>query len=194
MSLFTLLISASMLVTSIGLVISRDWRKHVAFMALQYIAMFLLLRDHWPFTMAAAKLITGWMAIAAIGMSQVRLDEAMRIDTSWPEGRTFRYLTSALVVLAVFAVTPQLSTFLPGISQSEVFGGGLLIGMGLLQLGITIQPLRVILGLLTVLCGFEIMYATVENSIVVAALLSAVNLGLALLGAYLLNLNAEERT
>jgi hypothetical protein len=45
----------------------------------------------------------------------------------------------------------------------------------------------VIYGLLTVLAGFEILYAAVEGSILVAALLCVVNLGVGLVGAYLLN-------
>jgi len=56
----------------------------------------------------------------------------------------------------------------------------------MLELGITVQPLRVTIGLLTVFCGFEILYASIENSILVAALLSVINLGLALVGAYLI--------
>ena len=39
---------------------------------------------------------------------------------------------------------------------------------------------------MTVLSGFEILYAAVEGSILVAALLATINLGLALVGAYLL--------
>ena len=62
----------------------------------------------------------------------------------------------------------------------------LLIGMGLLHLGITARILRVAIGLMTVLSGFEIIYATVEGSILVAALLAVINLGLALVGSYLL--------
>jgi hypothetical protein len=65
--------------------------------------------------------------------------------------------------------------------------------MGLLHLGISSQPFRVILGLLTILAGFEILYAAVESSTLVVALLSAVNLGLALTGAYFVVLPREER-
>ncbi|MGE5375620.1 MAG: hypothetical protein ACM3XO_11245, partial [Bacteroidota bacterium] len=69
-----------------------------------------------------------------------------------------------------------------------------LIGMGLLHLGITSYILRVVIGLMTVLSGFEILYAAVEGSILVAALLATINLGLALVGAYLLiaQNNAEQ--
>jgi hypothetical protein len=72
-------------------------------------------------------------------------------------------------------------------------GGLLLIGMGLLHLGITARVLRVAIGLLTVLSGFEIIYATVEGSVLVAGLLAVINLGLALVGSYLLIAsNAQE--
>jgi hypothetical protein len=48
---------------------------------------------------------------------------------------------------------------------------------------------------MTILSGFEILYATVEGSILVAALLAIINLGLALVGSYLLIAsNAEEET
>jgi hypothetical protein len=53
-------------------------------------------------------------------------------------------------------------------------------------LSLTSDPLRVIIGLLTSLSGFEIIYAAVETSTLVTGLLAGVNLGLALVGAYLL--------
>ncbi len=61
------------------------------------------------------------------------------------------------------------------------------MGTGLLQLGISKSPLRIIIGLLTVICGFEIFYAAVENSTLVTALLAVITLGLAVTGAYILN-------
>lgn len=174
-------------VSSVGLVVSRDWRKHLIFLAVQYLGMFILLREHWPLTMSAAKLVTGWMSVAVIGMTQTRLDDSRAQDTAWPQGSIFRLITAALIILVALTLAPRLAAVLPGITQPEVIGGLLLVGLGLLHLGITIRPLRVIIGLLTVLCGFEIVYASVENSIVVAGLLSAINLGLVLLGAYMLH-------
>jgi hypothetical membrane protein len=71
----------------------------------------------------------------------------------------------------------------------------LLVGMGLIHLGMTTRPLRVLLGLLTTLSGFELVYAAVENSVLVAGLLAVVTLGLALVGAYLLDtLSPQEET
>ena len=61
-----------------------------------------------------------------------------------------------------------------------------MIGLGLLQIGLTSHPIRVIIGLLTIISGFEILYAVVEQSALVAGLLAGVTMGLALLGVYFL--------
>jgi hypothetical protein len=62
----------------------------------------------------------------------------------------------------------------------------------MLHLGLTTSPLRVILGLLTVLGGFEVIYAALEGSILVAGLLAAITLGLAMIGAYLISVSSLE--
>jgi hypothetical protein len=72
-------------------------------------------------------------------------------------------------------------------------GSLLLIGMGLLHLGVTDRILQVTIGLMTVLSGFEILYTAVESSTLVAALLAVINLGLALVGSFLMVAsNAQE--
>ena len=96
------------------------------------------------------------------------------------------------MVILVIAATPQVEIMIPGISRPVIVGGLLLTGMGLLHLGITAEILRITLGLLTVLAGFEILYATVETSILLAGLLAIVNLGLALAGAYLMTAAPQE--
>ena len=80
-----------------------------------------------------------------------------------------------------------------GLSSPVAWSGLLLIGLGLLHLGITSDPFRVIMGLLTVMAGFEVLYAAVESSTLVTALLVVVDLGLALAGAYFLNIAQEKR-
>jgi hypothetical protein len=174
------------IMTSITLMLVRDWRGSLALLAVQYCGMFLLVLFQWPPGMAAAKLITGWMSAAILGITQTGSRNFSYLDSSWPEGRAFRLFIAALVIIAITSFAPSLLDWFPGISLPVAYGGMVLIGMGILQLGITIQPLRVIIGLLTVLSGFEILYASVENSVLVAALLSVVNLGLALVGAYLI--------
>ena len=179
--------------TSIGLLLSRDWRWSLGLLAAQYFAAFWLVLADWPLTMSAAKLVTGWMAAAALGMTQLGLkrDEAAT-DGAWPEGRLFRFFAAGLVIVTVTSATQTVNGWLPDAGPAVVWGGLILIGMGLLHLGITIRPLRVILGLLTTLAGFEILYTSIENSILVAGLLAVVTLALALTGSYLLSIDIPE--
>ena len=144
--------------------------------------------------MAAVKLVTGWMAATTLGITRSALDPklATASERSWPEGRLFRILTAALIFIIVISGTSGIARLLPGIGLAEVAGSLTLMTMGLLLLGLTAQPLSVVIGLLTFLAGFEVLYAAVEASILVAALLALINLGLALVGSYLLTAGLEE--
>ncbi len=178
------------LATSAGLLISRDWRVELSLLGLQYIGVFWLTNQHWPISMAAIKLITGWMAIATLGMTRLNvniLDETS--EKVWPQGQLFRIFAAGIVTLIVITVTPRVEHIIPGIGIQVITGSLILLGLGMLHLGMTAQPFRVILGLLTILSGFETLYAALESSILVAAMLSVVNLGLALVGVYLLTSN-----
>jgi hypothetical protein len=179
------------LVASTGLLFHRDWRWSIGWLAAQYLGVFWLVQTHWPVSMAAAKLVTGWMVCAILVIAQINTPPAEDTGSSWPQGRLFRLFTAGIVGTATFALSLPASTWL-GLSLPVTWGSLILIGMGLLQLGISAQSFRVVLGLLAVLAGFEILYASVESSTLVAALLSAVNLGLALAGAYFLNMHQEE--
>jgi len=177
---------------TVGLLVSQHWRWSILSLALQYLAMFLLITQVWPIGLAAVKLITGWMAGAVLSASQPAAGLAEESSNS-VYGRVFRILAGAIVWLVVFSIQPVVAQVIP-LQPNFLIGGLGLIGMGLLQLGVTTRPLRVILGLLTLLSGFEILYAAVEGSILVTGLLVVVNLGLALAGAYLLgNLQPEEQ-
>jgi hypothetical protein len=59
--------------------------------------------------------------------------------------------------------------------------------MGLMQFGMSSLPGRLMLGLLTLLSGFEILYSSMEKSILVVGLLAILTLGLAFTGAFLLS-------
>lgn len=191
-SILTWICAFGLVATSVGLLISRDWRWSLGLLAAQYLAAFGLILGYWPLTMSAAKLVTGWMAAAVLGMTQSGLSTSLSDESSWPEGRLFRLLSAGLLVITISAIGPGLADWLPGASLPVVWGALVLVAIGLLQLGMTLHPFRVILGLLTTLLGFEIIAATLENSILVAGLLAVVTLGLGLAGAYLLVANAAE--
>ncbi|MGD0610107.1 MAG: hypothetical protein ABSB41_01225 [Anaerolineales bacterium] len=191
LNVFTVLLT---ILTTTGLLLYRDWRYSLGFLAAQYLVVFWLCQAHWPISMAAVKLVTGWMACAALGITQLSISRPTDAEeTSWPQGRLFRLFSAGLILVVTYALANSASSWL-GLSLPAAWASLILIGMGLLHLGITAQPFRVILGLLTVLSGFEILYAAVEGSVLVAALLAAVNLGLALIGAYFLYANPLEET
>ena len=180
-------------VSSTGLLLSRDWRWDIGFLAAQYVGVGLLVAQHWPVGMAAVKLVTGWMTTAAIAMTLTSLPVPEEPEQGfWPEGRTFRVFLVGVVLVVTLAATPRVQSVISGIGAPVVAGTIILAGVGLLQLGTSAQVLRVVVALLTVLAGFEVLYAALETSILVAALLAVVNLGIGLVGAYLLNASAPE--
>ncbi len=176
------------LATSAIILISRDWRIPLGALALQYLAAFWLVTRHLPFVMGSAKLITGWMVVAAIGMTRLGLTatEEKAEDTSLQSGRWFRGILIGIVALVTAGATPRIETSIPGLGLPVIAGSVLLIGAGVIHLGVTSDILRVTLGLLTMLTGFEVLYAAVESSILVAGLLALTNLGLGIAGSYLL--------
>ena len=177
----------TILITSIGLLLTRDWRWSIILLAIQYLGMFILTLQHWPLGMASVKLVAGWMSAAILGMTRSGMPSLNFDEQSfWPRGRLFRLLAASMVLLIISAATPSVDTIMADAGYAVTGGSLLLIGMGLLHLGITSYILRVVIGLMTVLSGFEILYSAVEGSILVAALLAIINLGLALVGAYLL--------
>jgi hypothetical protein len=170
-----------------ALMVLRDWRWMLGILATLYLAAFILVFQHWPLGMSVVKLVTGWMATTALGMT--RLGLSAPDEERGPlllEGSAFRLFGAAIAALIAVSAANRVNDLIPGIGLPVIIGGLALVGTGLFQLGMTFDVLRVAIGLLTILSGFEILYAAVESSILVAALLTGANLGLALAGSYLL--------
>ena len=191
---FSWIVIVLLAVTSVGILLARDWRWSIIFLSAQYIGVFILALQHWPLGMATVKIIVGWMTAAILGMTRSNLDEEEEANFL-PQGRFFRFIAAGVVGLITAAGTPLVDSMMADAGMAVSAGSLLLIGMGMLHLGLTDQPMRVTIGLMTVLAGFEILYTAVENSVLVAALLAVINLGLALVGSYLMIAsNAEEES
>lgn len=175
------------LITSTTISISRNWRLIVSVLGLQYLLAFLLISSSWPIELAAVKLVTGWIAGAILGLTRLSLTtEESEFAPRFPTSRAFRVLAAGLVILVVMGAAPRLVDWAAVVAITQAWGGLLLIGMGLLQIGLSNSHLRTILGILTLFSGFEVIYAAVEASTLLAGLLAVVNLGIALVGSYLL--------
>jgi hypothetical protein len=175
------------LVTSTVVLANRDWRVSLGALAVQYLAAFWLVTRHLPFVMGSAKLITGWMVVSALGMTRLGLSSAEEEEKSvLPRGLWFRLVLIFVVALVVAGATSRIESAIPGLGLPVIAGSLLLIGAGAIHLGMTSDTLNVILGLLTLLTGFEILYAAIESSILVTGLLAVTSLGLGIAGSYLL--------
>lgn len=181
--------------TATGLLLTRDWRWSIILLAMQYLGMFVLTLQHWPLGMASVKVVAGWMSATILGMTRSGIaTEESDEEYTWPRGWLFRVFAACIVLLVVRVVTPAVDTIMADAGFPVTSGSLLLIGLGLLHLGITANVLRVTIGLMTILSGFEIIYSAVEGSVLVAALLAVINLGLALVGAYLLVASNTQET
>ena len=159
--------------------------------------------------MAAVKLIAGFIAATVLSLTIYRSNSikerlnpgnlsfnsygAMETGNYFLRtGRPFYIITSGLAAVAVFYLTPNLSVWFPELTYLAALGGLILIGMGLSKLGFSYQPFTTTIGLLMFLAGFEIIYANLENSTLVAGLLAIITVGIASAGAYLLILWSTE--
>lgn len=172
---------------SIGQMLSRDWRWSLGFLGAQYLGVFGFVQSIWPLNLAIVKLISGFIVCIAFATSQKSTKAFSFSETAWPQGRLFRLLATALILLTTLSIASQTSRWLGISNPIGTWASLLLMGIGLLQLGITTQPMRVIIALLTLISGFEIIYAFIESSALVAAMLVLINLGLSLVGIYLLS-------
>jgi len=176
-----------LLMATVDLLISYDWRLSLGALGLLYVGVFALTLLSWPIEMAVVKLVSGWISASVLGISVANMSRVVQARGQYrPSEIIFRISSAGLVVLVAISLTPGLQKLLVNASFEQVLGGLLLVGMGVLHLGFTTQALRIVLGLLTVLAGFEILYVTVETSVLVAGFLAVINLGFALVGAYII--------
>jgi hypothetical protein len=178
---------------SLVLLIGFGWRGTQIALSVQYLAVFWLVTLSWPIGMAAVKLVVGLMASAVLANTQTGASTALnnRSDNLPRSGRIFRGLAALLLWIVIISVSPTIMS-MTHVGQETSLGSLVLMSMGLLQMGMNRHPARVVIGLMTFLAGFEILYAALEVSVLVAGLLAAINLSLALVGAYLAAVPAME--
>ncbi len=158
----------------------------VVVLALQYLGAFGLVLLAWPVSLALVKLVAGWMACLVIAAALWNTPDSLGEERFAPSGRLFRLFAAGLVFVIIFSAFSILHNWLVDVNGESILASLILILMGLLHLGLTTHPFRSTSGLLTSYLGFEIVYANLENSALVAGLLAGLTVGLALVCAYLL--------
>ena len=184
MQILSILAFVLIVITAMAILVFRDWRIVSAALLLQYLGAFAMVTQSWPVGIAVIKLIVGWMATAAISLTYFRR-ENVSLFAETPSSFIFRSLIGLLTILVVFISAPRLqANVFPELDLLVLQSGLMLIGLSLMQLGTTQDPFLTVVGLLSVLSGFEVIYAGLELSSLLTGLLAIVNLGLSLVGVY----------
>jgi hypothetical protein len=179
------------LASALLLVLTQNWRLFLFATALQYLTAFFLVGLVWAPGLAAVKVVVGWMAVAVIGAVKPAQGIDFRYHSS-KMGVLFRFIAVVIAGLTVFTITPLTSEWM-GIQQPTLFPGLMLITSGLLQLGLTGQLVRRFVGVLSVLVGFEIIFASLSSSVLLAGLMGMIHLGIALALSYWITVDNEMR-
>jgi len=207
---------AGVFVTATLLVVSRDWRLNTIALALQYFFVTLLMTQVTRVEMAAVKALIGWVICLVFYLTEQQARAPARLDQSegtlslrkWFVARlegwrhqgisaraAFSFMAALLVGVTVYVSSSAMP--LPQLSQSLTMVCYLLAGLGIVLLGLSQDPLRVGVGLLMFLSGFDLFYVALEPSLVVTGFLGAISFVIALGTAYLkaaqLAASGEER-
>jgi hypothetical protein len=193
---FAVIASIGAAFTGAFLILLDNRRLLLATLAVQYVFVAWLVGSSLPIQIAAAKLVAGLLACAiiAVALTNIGWTGQLLLPQTIPSGTIFRAIALCLVLLAALGLGADIWTALPKISIDAGYGATFLIAMGLLQLGLQEETVKVAVGLLTTISGFEVAYTTIEPSLAVMALLAAVHLGIAVVASYLLLMGGDERS
>ena len=191
-------------VTAMLLVVSRDWRLNVIALAAQYFFVALLMTQVIRVEMAAVKGLIGWVICLVFYLTEQQTQSLARSPgsqeplslQSWFAARMegwrregisawagFSFMAAILVDATAYATSSAMP--LPQISQGLTLACYLLAGKGILLVGLSQDPLRVGIGLLMFLLGFDLFYVALEPSLLVTGFLGAISFVIALGAAYL---------
>jgi len=166
----------------------RTWLYNLISLAVQVLAIFLLLLQIWVFSVAIIKLLVGLVAIFIIAFSLFSQGKMQTAPFFRPlrEGELFRAFTGLSVILFIFLYLPRIQTALfPNAAPALLFSSLSVMAISLLLLGVKSEPFYVLIGLLGFLTGFELLYASLEYSALLEGLLTVIKLGIALSSPYI---------
>ncbi|HZD11308.1 MAG TPA: hypothetical protein VE553_08200 [Candidatus Binatia bacterium] len=193
------------LLTAAVIVIAWDWRLALAALTVQYFAAGILFLDVLDARLSIIKLLVGWficimLYLTARQVNWGRLPEDVPDEEAvqWrrqqrvrfgpyllPSNAPFRVFLVLLFAVAMLTLAQRQGLQLPAVSEPMNLAILAMAGMGLLGLGLTTEPLKAGMSLLTFMTGFELFYNSLEQSVAMLVFLAAANLILALTVSYL---------
>lgn len=171
-----------MLSSMVVLVLPR-FRWVVAALVVQYLAAFWFTTSILPVGLAAVKLLIGWMIVALLASETVTIEKSWDVNAAL-SSKLLMAVVLVIMWIVIFLAVPTIQSWLY-VPSTLVLGGMVLLVGGIIQIGLSSQTARVCIGLLTFFSGFEIIYAALEQSVLVSGLLGLVNIGIGLAGLFL---------
>ena len=196
--LVALLIAAGLLV------VLTNWRLLVFALGAQYILIGLMLTRVVPIELAAVKTLVGVMICPVLYITARRVnwgqveedsdagEEVVRPQRRWwwiiGPGLPVRVIVTALALamsISLASRNPLPITADQNLSRDFTIGAFSVMLLGLINAALAENPLKVGLGLLSFLAGFELFFTAVEPTLTIVGLLGLTNLILALAISYL---------
>ena len=168
---------------AVGLmIVASDWRMRIAGLASLYLVGFIVIIQIWPVALASVKLISGWMGIALLSTSMLNSMNQTNSHRLTSE-MIFRFLMTVLIWIVIVAIAPSINEWLP-IPYTNLYIGISLMGSGLIFMSLTDDFFEIVLGLLTILAGFDIIYSSLEGSALVTGIYAFIVILICLLSGY----------
>jgi hypothetical protein len=202
-----------LLIAAALLVILVNWRLLILALGAQYILIGLMLTRVVPIELAAVKALVGIMIcpvlyITARRVNWGRPEEEAEEETpvERPRRRWWHILGAGwpvrvIVSVLALAISIGLASRSPlpivadqTLSRDLTIGAFSVMLLGLINAALAENPLKVGMGLLSLLAGFELFYTAVEPTLTIVGLLGLTNLFLALAIAYLITAWASRRS
>jgi hypothetical protein len=164
------------------IIVSDDHRLRLGMLAFQYVCVTNLIALILPLKIVMIKLVAGWLACTVLGitMNQKGWYGVKNRTGALPTGWVFRMIAVLLVSTSVLGIGQFKLFSMLGVERVSIAGTVLLMGLGLLLIGLTEEPISVGIGLLTIISGFEILYSSLEPSLAVMALLASIHIGISM--------------
>jgi hypothetical protein len=170
---------------TLALFVLRQWRWVLVALAAQSLGAGLLALTIVALPIALVEIATGWLVAGILALTLRREGMGTVESSVIPPGILFRGLLALMVSIAAVALLPDVGGLLNNPPTLVSLGAVNLIAFGLLGIGLNDQPLRAGVALVTTLQGFALVYLWSERSLLVIALLAAVQLTIALSVVYL---------
>lgn len=195
---------AGLVLTALIMFLTSDWRLSLTALLVQYVFVGLALTRFIQTEVALVKILVGVLAVSILYLTARRIQEEagsqQTVETSprllglsirWgagPLGLPLRLLAVVLLTLGLVQLfTGYRFPLAPADISFVVFWMG---GMGIMGLILSGDPLRVAAAMLTILAGFDLVFAALEPSLTIAGFWGALTLMAALAFSYLATAHA----